>query len=111
MPGCRGHGGRLSLHLERCRRLVADTRWARRLGYKAKSAVAPEHAAIINRVLTPSVAEVDRARRILEAFAGARAGGESRVALDASPIERPMAGRAERLPRRAKELGAIEEGG
>lgn len=91
--------------------LVVDTRWARRLGYKAKSAVAPEHAAIINRVLTPSAAEVDRARRILAVFAGARAGGESRVELDGSLIEKPMADRAERLLRRAKELGAIEEGG
>jgi citrate lyase subunit beta / citryl-CoA lyase len=91
--------------------LAADTRWARRLGYKAKSAVAPEHAATINRALTPSKAEVDRARRILEAFAGARAGGQSRIELDGSLIEKPLADRAERLLRRAKELGAIEEGG
>ena len=50
-----------------------DTRWARRLGYKAKSAVAPWHAAIINRVLTPSADEVERAERIVAAFEAAQA--------------------------------------
>jgi citrate lyase subunit beta/citryl-CoA lyase len=91
--------------------LAEDTRWARRLGYKAKSAVAPEHAPIINEVLTPSAAEVDRARRILEAFAAARAGGQARVELDGSMLEKPIVDRAERLLRRAKELGEIEQGG
>ena len=36
----------------------SDTRWARRLGYKAKCTVAPGHAAIINAVLTPNAEEV-----------------------------------------------------
>jgi len=91
--------------------LAADTRWAVGLGYKAKSAVALEHAATINRLLTPKKAEVDRARRILEAFAVARSGGEGRIELGGSLIEKPMADRAERLLRRAKDLGVIEEGG
>jgi citrate lyase subunit beta/citryl-CoA lyase len=91
--------------------LAADKRWARWLGYKAKRAVAPEHAATINRLLTPTRAEVDRARRVLHAFAAARAGGDARIELDGSPPEKPIADRTERLLRRAKELGAIEEGG
>ena len=78
---------------------------------KAKSAVPPEHAATINPLLTPRKAEVDRARRILGAFAAARAGGKARIELDGLPIEKPLAERAERRLRRAKELGAIEEGG
>src|SRR5262249_49086975 len=56
-----------------------DTRWARRLGYRAKSAVVAEHAAIINRVLTPSLEEVAKARAIVAAFEAARAKGESRA--------------------------------
>ena len=91
--------------------LAADTRWARRPGYKGQERGRPEHAATINRLLTPRKAEVDRARRILGAFAAARAGGEARIELDGSPIEKPLAERAERRLRRAKELGAIEEGG
>jgi citrate lyase beta subunit len=61
--------------------------------------------------LRPPPSPAPIARRVLEAFAAARAGGEARLELDGSLIEKPMADKAERLLRRAKELGAIEEGG
>ncbi len=85
-----------------------DTRWARRLGYKAKSLVAPEHAAIINRVLTPTEEEADRARQIVAAFEEARAKGLSRVEVAGSMIEMPIFHNARRLLARAKELGEAE---
>ncbi len=81
-----------------------DSRWARRLGYKAKSAVEPAHAAIINRVLTPSDREVAHARRIVAAFEAARARGEARVELDGALVEVPTYSTAKRLLRRAEEL-------
>ncbi|MDX1711481.1 MAG: CoA ester lyase, partial [Rhodovibrionaceae bacterium] len=46
----------------------AETRWARRMGYKAKSAVAPDHAAVVTRVLTPTQEEIEQARRIVAIF-------------------------------------------
>jgi citrate lyase subunit beta/citryl-CoA lyase len=85
-----------------------DTRWARRLGYKAKSAVAPGHAAIINGVLTPSAPEVERAQRIVAAFEAARARGESRVAVDGSMVELPIYDNMRRLLARAAELATAE---
>jgi citrate lyase subunit beta / citryl-CoA lyase len=57
----------------------ADARYARQLGYTAKSAVAPDHATIINRVMTPSAEEVRQARTIVEAFEDARAAGNDRA--------------------------------
>jgi citrate lyase subunit beta/citryl-CoA lyase len=90
--------------------LERDTRWARRLGYKAKSAVAPEHAALINEVLTPSAAEVKQAERIVEAFLAALAQGRSRVEVAGSLIEKPAFDTAQRLLARAKELGEIGRG-
>src|SRR5262245_1180165 len=45
-----------------------DTRWARRLGYAAKSLVDPAHAAIVNNVLTPGEDELAHAREIVTAF-------------------------------------------
>ena len=42
-----------------------DTRWARQLGYTAKSLVDPAHAAIVNGVLTPDDNEMRRARDIV----------------------------------------------
>jgi citrate lyase subunit beta/citryl-CoA lyase len=86
--------------------LERDTAWARRLGYKAKSCVAADHAAIINRVLTPSAEEVARARRIVAAFEAARASGQARVELDGSLVEVPIYATAQRLLARAR---AFEE--
>jgi citrate lyase subunit beta/citryl-CoA lyase len=82
-----------------------DTQWARRLGYKAKSAVAPEHAAIINRVLTPSAEDITRAKKIVSAFENARSRGKQSVEVDGSLVEVPTWLNATRLLMRARELG------
>jgi len=81
-----------------------DTRWARRLGYTAKSGVDLAHAAIINRVLTPSVAELDRASRIVTTFEAARGRGEARAEVDGSLIEVPTYLTAKRLLARGEAL-------
>ncbi|HEX4884495.1 MAG TPA: aldolase/citrate lyase family protein, partial [Casimicrobiaceae bacterium] len=86
--------------------VVEDTRWARRLGYRAKSAVAPEHAAMINAVLTPDAADVDRARRIVAAFDDARSRGEAGVEVDGTLVEVPVYLNAKRLIARAAALAA-----
>jgi len=86
--------------------LERDTRWARRLGYKAKSCVAPEHAAIVNRVLTPSAEEIARARQIVAAFETARAAGRDRAEFDGSLVEVPTYSNMKRLLARAEALGA-----
>lgn len=83
----------------------SDTRWARRLGYKAKSAVTAAHVAIINRVLTPSASDVADARRLVFAFEAARERGEARIELDGALIEVPSYTNARRLLARARELG------
>lgn len=84
--------------------LVADARYARRLGYRAKSCVAAEHAAIVNGVLTPSADEIARAQRIVEAFEAARARGEAGIEVDGLLVEVPIYLTAQRLLARAREL-------
>ena len=81
-----------------------DTRWARRLGYCAKSVVDPAHVAIVNRVLTPSAEEVAHARRLIAAFESARERGYARAELDGSLVEVPAWLNAQRLLARAAEL-------
>jgi citrate lyase subunit beta / citryl-CoA lyase len=85
-----------------------DTRWARRLGYVARSLVDPAHAAVINGLLTPGVAEVSHAERIVAAFEAARARGEARVELDGSLVEMPTYSNAKRLLARADALRQFE---
>jgi citrate lyase subunit beta/citryl-CoA lyase len=76
---------------------AADARRAKRLGYRAKSLVAPTHAAAINRVFTPQPAEIARARRIVAAFEKARAAGRERASVDGALIEVPIYTAAKRL--------------
>ena len=81
-----------------------EARHARRLGYKAKSAVDPGHAAVINRVFTPSEDEVEEARRIVEAFEAAQARGDGRAELNGSLIETPIYRNAQQLLDRYESL-------
>jgi citrate lyase subunit beta/citryl-CoA lyase len=76
---------------------AADARYAKRLGYRAKSLVAPGHAAAINRVFTLQPAEIARARRIVAAFERARAAGRERAQVDGALIEVPIYAAAKRL--------------
>ena len=85
--------------------LVADTRWARQRGFKAKSTVTPPHAAVINRLLTPSENEVALAEEIVAAFERARETGAGRVEVRGSLVEVPIYNNAKALLERATALG------
>ncbi len=87
--------------------LVAEAEYARRLGYVAKSLVAPEHASHINAVFTPDRAGASRAQRLVQAFEAARAKGEARALLDGDLVEVPGYLNAKRLLARAKAFGVI----
>ena len=85
-----------------------DTRWARRLGYVAKTLVDPAHAAVINGVLTPSEEDMRSAGKIVAAFEAARAKGKARVEVDGSLVEVPTYSNAKRLLARGEALRQFE---
>jgi citrate lyase subunit beta/citryl-CoA lyase len=85
-----------------------DTLFARRLGYKAKSIVNAEHVALVNRLLTPQAAEIERAKAITAAFRAARERGEERVDVAGLVIEVPSYLAALRLLDRARQLADCE---
>lgn len=76
---------------------AADARYARKLGYRAKSLVLAAHAPAVNRAFTPSAAEIAKARRIVAAFDKARAAGRDRAKVDGAWIEVPIHAAASRL--------------
>jgi citrate lyase subunit beta/citryl-CoA lyase len=92
----------------RCARAAADARFARSLGYAAKSLVAPAHAAPVNRALTPSREEAERAARLVAAFEAARAEGRERAEVDGLLVEVPTYRAARRLIARRDELARYE---
>lgn len=90
--------------------VARDTRWARRLGYAAKSLVDPAHASIVNGALSPGQDELRRAHRVVTAFETARAAGHARVELDGALVEIPTYQNAKRLLARDEAVRQFERG-
>lgn len=86
---------------------AADARYARRLGYRAKSAVLPAHVAAINAAFTPDAEAIARARRVIEAFDAARAAGRDRAEVDGTLVEVPTYLNAKRLIARDEALRGV----
>ena len=84
----------------------AETRHARRLGYKSKSLVHVAHTSIINALLTPAPDEVAVAEKIVAGFEAAQDAGEGRAEFDGSLVELPIYLNAKRLLARAEALSS-----
>lgn len=76
---------------------AAAARRAAALGCEGKWAIHPSQIALANEVFTPSDAEVDRARRILEAMEEAAKEGKGAVSLDGRLIDAASIRMAENL--------------
>lgn len=82
-----------------------EARFARRLGYRCKSTVTPEHTAALIATLSPSPGEIAHARLLVTTFETGRANSEDRVKLGEHWIEVPTYLNAKRLLSRAQALG------
>jgi len=76
--------------------LRRDAARARAAGFRGKMAIHPKQVAVINEVFTPSAADVERARRVVEAFERALAAGEGVTRMGNQMIELPVVERARR---------------
>lgn len=85
---------------------AAETRYARRLGYRSKSLVRVEHVQAINAALTPGDEELAQARALIDAFEAARARGDERALVGGLWVEVPTYRNALRLVERGRRLKA-----
>ena len=83
-----------------------EAHYSRRLGYRSKSLVRPDHAHLINAALTPSEDDVRRASAMVSAFEAARARGEDRTLVEGLWVEVPTYRNAMRTLERARRLAA-----
>ena len=79
--------------------LRADSLKARRLGFSGKTLIHPGQIAVVNEVFSPTVEEVDEARRVVRAFDEALSRGHGAVALDGRMLDAPVVDRARRVLR------------
>lgn len=89
---------------------IREATLSRRLGYRSKSLVLPEHAKRLNEVFTPGADEIAHARAIVVGFEAARSRGEDRALVDGLWVEVPTYRNARRLMERAQRLGVLPSG-
>lgn len=75
----------------------AEAQMARRLGFIGKSCIHPRQVALANEVFRPSEAEIEAARRIIEASRQAAASGRGAFVVDGRMIDLPFLKRAEAI--------------
>ncbi len=88
--------------------LEASARTALRFGFQGKMCIHPEQIAVVNRVFTPSDAEIAFAERVVTAFARAEAEGSAAIQLDGKFIDYPIVYRAQRVLQRIAAIRARE---
>jgi citrate lyase subunit beta/citryl-CoA lyase len=90
------------IHVKDAEGLERDARLARQLGFQGKLVIHPDQIGVVHQVFSPSEAETDEARKIVEAFEQAVACGLAAVQVDGKMIDYPVAERARRILEWAK---------
>ena len=78
-------------------RFRADAAVGRSLGYRGKLCIHPAQVAWAHEAFTPSPDELDRARRLIEAYDAAVAAGYAAIAFEGQMVDEPLARQARTL--------------
>ena len=84
-------------------RFERDAAQGRALGFRGKLCIHPAQVGVANRVFSPSPHELDRARRLVDAYDAAIAAGVGVIAFEGQMVDEPLAKQARAL------LGAAED--
>lgn len=89
--------------------IETDAALAKALGFTGKASISPRHVESINRVFSPSQAEIDYAYEVMEAIRLAKEQGKGAVALRGKMIDAPIVERARQTIAMAQEMGLGRE--
>lgn len=87
--------------------LRAWARASRGLGFSGMGCIHPAQIPAVNEVFSPSRSEIERASRVLAAYADAVRAGRGVAVVDGMMVDRPVARRAERVLAEAAALGLL----
>lgn len=90
--------------------IITDTKFAKSLGFTGKASISPRHIEVINKIFSPTQAEIDYAYEVMDAIALAKEQGKGAIALRGKMIDAPIVARAERTISTAKALGIARSG-
>ncbi len=77
--------------------LEADIKQARRYGFQGKLCIHPNQIDMCNRLFSPSKAEIQYARKVIQAFDAAEAGGSAAIQVEGKFIDYPVVERCRRI--------------
>ncbi|HBY95080.1 MAG: CoA ester lyase [Ardenticatenaceae bacterium] len=95
-------------HLTDLDGLSRETRQAAQMGYSGKTVIHPRQIEPVQAVFTPSSEEIERAQRLIEAYAEFQAGGTGAFAWEGKMVDAPMIRAAEQTLARARAAGLFE---
>ena len=77
--------------------LRASTRHVKSLGFQGKMCIHPDQVSEVNAIFSPSAAEVEWSRKVVQAFEAAEAAGSASIQLEGKFIDYPIVYRARRV--------------
>lgn len=99
------------IHIGRVDSLRRSAELARDFGFQGKLCIHPEQVGPVNEAFSPTDAEVERARRYLEAFREAEARGSASIQVDGYFIDYPIVEKARRVIDLAEAIDRAAGGG
>ncbi len=89
--------------------IETDAALAKALGFTGKASISPRHVEVINRIFSPTRAEIDYAYEVMDAIRLAKEQGKGAIALRGKMIDAPIVARAEQTIAMAEEMGLGRE--
>ncbi len=88
--------------------LKADALRAKAMGFDGKAVISPRHVDCVNKIFSPTMQEVQYAKRVFEAIDLAKQQGKGAVSLGGKMIDAPIVKRAQQVLEAAKMMGVGE---
>ena len=85
--------------------LTEECRNSRGIGFTGKLTIHPNQIPIVNEAFTPDHAEVEKARRLIEAFDEARGEGRNAFRFEGQMVDAPHLSQAKDLLKRVRQIG------
>jgi citrate lyase subunit beta/citryl-CoA lyase len=82
------------------------TRHIKALGFQGKMCIHPSQVPVVNEILSPSAADLEWSRKVIEAFEAAEKVGSASIALEGKFIDYPIVHRARRVLEVAQRIKA-----
>lgn len=88
--GVRGPVDAVFVNVRDTQGLEAEALYARSLGLRGKACIHPAQVEVVNRVFVPTAAEIERARRIVEAYEQGLREGRGAIAVNGEMVDLPV---------------------